>query len=595
MEKATSLKASIVTPITTTITNLYHNHTKTFIVSTLVIISGAGYLFFIQGEDVADSVYSVKQVTRSTIVENVAGEGQIVANNQITLKPVVSGNLSSVYVQNGQFIKKGTKIASIYSYDAIKAVRDAKLSLDQAKLSLSKLKQGPDNLQSVQIENAIAQAEESKKSQELTLTNARKTYLNSNLAVTPKYSFATTIPTLGGSYTCESEGTYTVRVFGDQFQYYGLEIGSGYVGNSGVPQALGVCGLTLTFESGKDYANGDWNITIPNTLSTSYTSNQNQYNQTKQSVATAIASAERTIAEQKAKLASLVSPNALDIESAELTVQQRENALQDAYNNLSNYTITAPFDGVVSGLSVSNGDFVNQSTALGILSSNKLMAEITFNEVDIAKVALGQKATLTLDAIDNIELNGEIVDIDSVGEVTQGVVSYGVKLSLSGEKVSLLKVGMSVSANILTNTKEGVLVIPLSAVKSRNKIKYVEVIDAGNVPKNITAGTSSETMGGRSASSTARTGANRVAKTQGTTSPQQLVGVYTVSSGGVEKRQVNIEVGMQNDTEVEVISGLSPGDYVIVKTTTSTATTQTNSAPSLLNSIGGRTTSSPRP
>ncbi|MDD5433706.1 MAG: hypothetical protein PHE77_03610, partial [Candidatus Pacebacteria bacterium] len=56
------------------------------------------------------------------------------------------------------------------------------------------------------------------------------------------------------------------------------------------------------------------------------------------------------------------------------------------------------------------------------------MAEISLNEVDVAKVKIGQRAIITFDAIDELEITGKVEDVDTIGTVSQGVVSYNVKI-----------------------------------------------------------------------------------------------------------------------------------------------------------------------
>ena len=143
-----------------------------------------------------------------------------------------------------------------------------------------------------------------------------------------------------------------------------------------------------------------------------------------------------------------------------------------------------------------------------------------------------------------------MVEVDLVGTVTQGVVNYNVKIAFDTQD-DRVKSGMSVSASIITQTKQDVIVVPNSAVKIQNGAHYVEVVD-----KN-----------------TAATDNQGVALS--TTPTQQAV-----------------EVGISDDTSTEITSGLSEGDKVVTKTISGTATTATtNSAPSLFGS-GGRNSNS---
>jgi len=250
-----------------------------------------------------------------------------------------------------------------------------------------------------------------------------------------------------------------------------------------------------------------------------------------------LAASEQAIKQQEASLLKLqAGADKLDIQSQELAVSQRLNALNDARQTLANYTVKAPFDGIIAALSVKVGDTVSQGTAVAILVTQKQIATISLNEVDVAKIALGDKVTLTFDAIDGLNITGEVAEIDTIGTVTQGVVSYNVKISFDTQD-ERVKPGMSVSANVITEVKTDVLLVPNAAVQSDNNGSYIQILDNGQ-PKAVT-----------------------------------------------------VVVGIANDTSTEIISGVAEGDKVITQTIdlnqkTTTATTQ-RSGTSLLGGFGG--------
>lgn len=250
-----------------------------------------------------------------------------------------------------------------------------------------------------------------------------------------------------------------------------------------------------------------------------------------------LAASEQAVKQQEASLLKLqAGADKLDIQSQELAVSQRLNALNDARQTLANYTVKAPFDGIIAALSVKVGDTVTQGTAVATLVTQKQIATISLNEVDVAKIALGNKVTLTFDAIDGLNITGEVAEIDTIGTVTQGVVSYNVKISFDTQD-ERVKPGMSVSANVITEVKTDVLLVPNAAVQSDNNGSYVQILDNG------------------------------------------------------QPKSVAVVVGISNDTSAEIVSGLNEGDRVITQTIdpnqkTTTATTQRAST-GLLGGFGG--------
>ena len=141
----------------------------------------------------------------------------------------------------------------------------------------------------------------------------------------------------------------------------------------------------------------------------------------------------------------------LDTKSLQLSVQQKQNALQDVKDNLAYYYIRAPFSGTIASVPVQKGDNIGSGTILGTIITSQQMATISLNEVDIAKIQLGQKVNLTFDAVPDLTISGKVVQIDSIGTVSQGVVDYNVKISFDTSD-NRIKPGMSVTASIITDT-----------------------------------------------------------------------------------------------------------------------------------------------
>jgi len=243
-------------------------------------------------------------------------------------------------------------------------------------------------------------------------------------------------------------------------------------------------------------------------------------------------------------------PNSdLDIQNAELSLKQKQNSLQDAKDNLSKYYITAPFDGIMASVPVNVGDSAGSGTTLGTIITSQKLATITLNEVDVAKIKLGEKATLTFDAISDLTIAGTVAEIDSLGTVSQGVVDYTVKISFDTQD-DRVKSGMSVSADIITDIAQDVIVVPNGAIKTANNgNSYVQAFDSS------VAGTSTPVSGFIS-----------------TATPKQII----------------VVTGLADNTSTEITSGLKEGDIIITKTISGTTTKTTT--PSLLNAVGGSAT-----
>lgn len=255
---------------------------------------------------------------------------------------------------------------------------------------------------------------------------------------------------------------------------------------------------------------------------------------TKQKKEDAVTLAEETLKEKQDALAKLLQPaDDLDVQNQQLAIQQRENAVYDAESNYSDYSVVAPFSGTVAKVDVNVGDTASPSTAAVTMVTNDLLAQISLNEVDAANVKVGDKVTMTFDALADLTITGKLVEMDTLGTVTQGVVTYDAKIDFDTQDARV-KPGMSVSTEIITDVKSDVLTVPNSAIKTDNNgATYVEVLDPSLVPASMTQSGS--------------------------------VSLVTVPL------QKTVQIGASNDTDTEILTGLNEGDQIIQQIISGTA------------------------
>ncbi|MDB4992037.1 MAG: family efflux transporter subunit, HlyD family secretion protein, partial [Parcubacteria group bacterium] len=207
-------------------------------------------------------------------------------------------------------------------------------------------------------------------------------------------------------------------------------------------------------------------------------------------------------------------------------------AKEQAYND---HFVIAPFDGVIAQVSGNVGSQASGSTGIATLITTQELADITLNEVDVASVKVGQTADLTFDAITGLSITGTVAEVDGIGTVSSGVVSYAVKIAL-GTQDARVKPGMTVNADIQTANATGVIVIPSSAIKTANGRSFVQIFDPA-LPSP----------------------ANPQAAAAGITSTQT-------------PKRVSVQTGITDGTKTEITSGLTPGQQILVRTITGTAT-----------------------
>jgi len=224
----------------------------------------------------------------------------------------------------------------------------------------------------------------------------------------------------------------------------------------------------------------------------------------------------------------------LTVETSSLKLEDLALQLQTAEEQLLDYKIYAPFDGTITLEDIEQGNSINQGEILGSVANYDTMEfEIDVDELDISKIAVGQTANVTIDALEETEtkpINGTVTEIAVEGTSSDGVSTYPVTIQL--EFNENLKGSMNANAEILINQKTGVLYVPVDAVQKRNGKSYVTVVKT--------------TEGGKTESS----------------------GQEKSTAQQTERREVT--TGISTEDYIEIVSGLSEGEEVVVTSTSNT-------------------------
>lgn len=163
-------------------------------------------------------------------------------------------------------------------------------------------------------------------------------------------------------------------------------------------------------------------------------------------------------------------------------IKKAESAVREIYDQLRETVIYAPMDGLIIKKSVEEGEMVTANSAAGnapivtIAQEGTLEIQADVPESDIIKIALGQKADVTLDAFTTQDkFSAEVFEIEPASTVIQDVVYYKVKLRFLAPDMRF-KNGMSADLDIKTAEKNNVFFIPERAIKDDNGRKYVEIL-----------------------------------------------------------------------------------------------------------------------
>jgi len=240
---------------------------------------------------------------------------------------------------------------------------------------------------------------------------------------------------------------------------------------------------------------------------------------------------------------------------AKYGLAQSEASVKEANGNLVKTTIYSPVDGVISKLSIQKGERVlgTQQFAgteiMTISDLNQLDATVDVNENDINRIKLGDSSKIEVDAFTGKAFTGTVIEIGSaanvVGNTADQVTNFTVKvridpksymalLNKSDSNPSPFRPGLTSTVDINTNHARS-LTVPIQSVTTREEKKP----DNAGAPKSDNATDNS--------------------KPKVTVSSKEYVFVY--SAGKV--KQVLVTTGIQDDSYIQVLSGLNAGDEVV--------------------------------
>ena len=237
----------------------------------------------------------------------------------------------------------------------------------------------------------------------------------------------------------------------------------------------------------------------------------------------------------------------------EAKYKQQQNVVSQALTSLnsawisyqqSSLIIYAPISGTVTGLSLQVGSVLTaQSNSSGTATSQKIASiqtdaspiiQVNLTQVDTPKVKVGNKVTVTFDAFPGKTFAGKVISIDTIGNVASGVTSYPAYIKLDSEIPEIFS-NMTASANIISQIKDNVLLVPTNAVQSQNGTSIVRVMKSG------------------------------------------------------QTQEVEVETGLSSGTQYEIVSGLKEGDTILIGSINQSTTSrqQNSQTRSPFSGIGG--------
>jgi HlyD family secretion protein len=416
-------------------------------------------------------------VTRGTLRVTVGGSGSLSPEDELALSFPSGGEVAEVLVDVGDVVQTGDVLARLDDTDARQAVAQAELAVQQAQVNLDSAR--------IEAEAGLAQA---------------------NLeAAQTGYEEASTMAAHSGDQLTSAR--VNLAQAQDQLERAQEDYDQAW-------DPARDWELNVSFR--KDRLESERESTLRALQSAQYSLEvaQAAYNL---AVAGVSDSSVQSARAQMLNAQVTVDKQPLQIQQLEIALSQAQLQLESAQRTLAEMTLVAPVGGTVTALNVQAGEMAGGGTAVVLSNLTTLVVDISLDETDVANASIGQAAIVTLDAFSGTEITGTVASIAPVAQVQSGVVLYPVTVRLSPTELPV-RGGMTADVEIVTASRESVLIVPLRAIQSADGQSFV---------------------------------LRQVAGGQGSTPP-----------GGFER--VPVTLGLTNDVEIEITSGLSAGDVVSV-------------------------------
>ena len=484
-------------------------------------------------------------VTRGTLVATVTATGNVEAVDKIQVDLAGSGGtVKKIYVRQGARVTQGQRLLRVDDTSEKSDLKTAQASLDSAEAKLTTTTQSRSGAEVRQDNASIAGASQSVRNAQTSLDAARATHrLDSRQqdAIVDEAEDA-----VGRAKNNRSDAEDALENAQNKLKD---DQASGNTAAISADQSQ-VSSLTSALQSAKSAVDS-----AESSLSAAKRTRSSTLLRDRQSVSTAegqLATAQKQLDQQRAAAAVNAQPARQGaVEDAQSAVDSAQVGVDKAQKALDETVLKAPADGTVAtinavvgqssgssggGSASSSGSgsgsassaggsgggaaSTSSTSTTGSTSSSGLVVltdlthkqvAATVAEVDVTKLKLGLKSQIVFPA-SGVKASGTVTEIDTEQTVTNDVVEYGIKVRMdSGD--SSVKIGQTASLTITAQQKDGVLIVPTSALRTVNGVSSV----------------------------TRR--------------------VNDVDS------PVTIQTGLVGTTGTEVVSGLSEGDQVVLPTT----------------------------
>lgn len=435
-----------------------------YILLALIFVAVGSYFYFGNGNGSGGML----TISRGDFMQRINISGSVVSAKNVNLGFAESGRIAGVYAKVGQKVYAGAVLAETENGDLVATLAKAKADLDAL---LSGTRPEEIAVASVSVANAEVALVDTIKSAYTASDDAVHNKMDSfftNPRTDPKLSFIVSSVSLKSAIESDR---FVVESTLLKFVLLTKNLTSANASDSARQTQSYLAQITTLLAD----ANSALNQGVPD--STTTTTTLSSYATTlataRTSVNSAVASLTNAMSALDSALKNLELKNAGSTDDA--VVAQRA-VVANAQSALAKTYVVAPFSGVITKMDAKVGAAASPTESLISMQSDGIFQIETFvPEVAIANVAIGNDATITLDAYDSsIEFGAKVVAVDPAETMKDGVPAYKTTLSFLNADPRI-RSGMTANVVITTGVLNNSIVIPIGAVIDKSGIKYVSV------------------------------------------------------------------------------------------------------------------------
>lgn len=438
--------------------------------------------------------YDLVSVTRGPIIQEVLANGSVKTPNTVDLHFKERGRLVRLPVVVGQSVRAGDIVATQDTTQLDAQVKEAQASIEIEKTKLAQLLAGssPEAIATAQadlntardeLRNAIRDAYT--KADDAVRNRADQLFKN---AETSSASFGVSFTSGGTRYaitTSDNELRFKInagRVFVEKVLdgWNNPERPTGDDAKK-VEQDLGIIedmlhniSLAINNLSAAD--------TSANTVYENFKSNISTARTNVSTVRSSVVTARSSLLEAERALEQEQAPiRTTDIALHQAQIRQAEATLARVETLIADTVLTAPTSGIVTATDGEIGEIIGAETAVVSIMTGAPEIQADLSEANVARVTIGQSVRITLDSFPgSLSWKGKVTEIDPAGTLIGGNVYYKTKIVFT-EPDGRIKVGMTANAYIEIASREGALLVPISALKTEGSTRVAEVLRGGEV------------------------------------------------------------------------------------------------------------------